>query len=215
MGIEGIMVRSFAQFGVAQTDYDMARLLTENALFRQAGDVQEAALISPDILTPEGRKSYTQITLLVRQAARRLRREEAQALRQEAAEQARTGSREEWLREQQEAARKPREAPAAMTRDDPTPGAAAQPDSATARATGGGPDTLTTDAGRAADAESASPLPAGRTGNGRQPRPGERATARTTGQPTDRVAELSDAAVDGLPDQAMRTEVPSLLHLTV
>ena len=59
------------------------------------------------------------------------------------------------------------------------------------------------------------PPPAGRTGNGRQPRPGELATERTTGQSTNRVAELSDAAVDGLPDQAMRTEVPSLLHLTV
>ena len=52
MGIEGIMVRSFAQFGVVQTDYDMTRLLTENALLRQPGGIQEAAPISPDILTP-------------------------------------------------------------------------------------------------------------------------------------------------------------------
>ena len=58
--------------------------------------------------------------------------------------------------------------------------------------------------------------PAGRS-HGQWPsaRPGELATERTTGQITERVAELSDAAVDGLPDQAMRTEVPSLLHLTV
>ena len=97
MGIEGIMVRSFAQFGVVQTDYDMARLLTENALLRQPGGIQEAAPISPDILTPEGRESYAQIALLVRQAARRLREEQEQALRQEAAEQASAEREEERL----------------------------------------------------------------------------------------------------------------------
>lgn len=77
MGIEGIMVRSFAQFGVVRNDYDMARLLTENALLRQPDGIQEAAPVSPEVLTPEGRKSYARIALLVRQAARRLQEEQA------------------------------------------------------------------------------------------------------------------------------------------
>ena len=102
MGIEGIMVRSFAQFGVVQTDYDMTRLLTENALLRQPGGIQEAAPISPDILTPEGRESYAQIALLVRQAARRLREEQERTHRQEATEQARAEREEERRQEERQ-----------------------------------------------------------------------------------------------------------------
>ena len=175
MGIEGIMVRSFAQFGVVQTDYDMTRLLTENALLRQPGGIQEAAPISPDILTPEGRESYAQIALLVRQAARRLREEQEQALRQEAAEQAsaereeerRQEERQELWRERWADARMPQEATAAMTRSDVAREAAGQAD------TPSGQDGGTSD-GRTPDTEDVLPLPAERAHGDRQSRSASR-----------------------------------------
>lgn len=234
MGIEGIMVRSFAQFGVVQTDYDMTRLLTENALLRQPGGIQEAAPISPDILTPEGRESYAQIALLVRQAARRLREEQERTLRQEAAEQARAEREEERRREQRqeqwEDDRRPQEATAAMTRDETAQEAAGQADSQT----GQDGDTY---GDRAPDAEDISPLPAGRThGDPRSPSASrtERIAARTAGQATERtagnaaghaagrtagqaaalMAAQTDAAADGL-SPAGRTGSPTLLHLTI
>lgn len=234
MGIEGIMVRSFAQFGVVQTDYDMARLLTENALLRQPGGIQEAAPISPDILTPEGRESYAQIALLVRQAARRLREEQERTLRQEAAEQARA-EREEARRqeEQQEQrrerwanARMPQEATAAMTRSDAAQEAAGQADSPS------GQDDGTSD-GRTPDAEDVAPLPGERAHGDRQSRSASRteqitgrtaeqagqtrtvrqtaghAAGQATGQASDLMAAQTDAAAAG------RTGSPTLLHLTV
>lgn len=238
MGIEGIMVRSFAQFGVVQTDYDMTRLLTENALLRQPGGIQEAAPISPDILTPEGRESYAQIALLVRQAARRLREEQERTLRQEAAEQARAEREEERRREQRqeqwEDDRRPQEATAAMTRDETAQEAAGQADSQTGQDGG-------TNGDRAPDAEDVSPLPAGRThGDPRSPSASrtERIAARTAGQATEQAAERTagnaaghaagraagqaaalmaaqtDAAADGL-SPAGRTGSPTLLHLTI
>ena len=231
MGIEGIMVRSFAQFGVVQTDYDMTRLLTENALLRQPGGIQEAAPISPDILTPEGRESYAQIALLVRQAARRLREEQERTHRQEAAEQARAERKEERRQEERQEqwrerwadARMPQEATPAMTRSDAAQEAAGQAD------TPSGQDGGTSD-GRTPDVL---PLPAERAHGDRQSRSASRteqitgrtaeqagqtrtvrqtaghAAGQATGQASDLMAAQTDAAAAG------RTGSPTLLHLTV
>ena len=225
MGIEGIMVRSFAQFGVVQTDYDMTRLLTENALLRQPGGIQEAAPISPDILTPEGRESYAQIALLVRQAARRLREEQERTHRQEAAEQARAERKEERRQEERQEqwrerwadARMPQEATPAMTRSDAAQEAAGQADTPSGQ--DGGTDVL--------------PLPAERAHGDRQSRSASRteqitgrtaeqagqtrtvrqtaghAAGQATGQASDLMAAQTDAAAAG------RTGSPTLLHLTV
>ncbi len=234
MGIEGIMVRSFAQFGVVQTDYDMTRLLTENALLRQPGGIQEAAPISPDILTPEGRESYAQIALLVRQAARRLREEQERTHRQEAAEQARAEREEERRQEERQEqwrerwadARMPQEATPAMTRSDAAQEAAGQAD------TPSGQDGGTSD-GRTPDTEDVLPLPAERAHGDRQSRSASRteqitgrtaeqagqtrtvrqtaghAAGQATGQASDLMAAQTDAAAAG------RTGSPTLLHLTV
>lgn len=222
MGIEGIMVRSFAQFGVVRTDYDMRRLLTENALLRQPGGIQEAAQISPDVLTPEGRESYAQIALLVRQAARRLQEERERELRQESAERARAEREEELLsellQEQQGDARTPQDAPAAMTRE-----AAAPPDSAAAAPTGGEAGTQAADAERPALAERTSPLPADRTGKERQSLSDSLTPGRPAGQTPDPATNLAaglateqqDAPADGPPETEGRTEAPSPLHLPV
>lgn len=231
MGIEGIMARSFAQFGVVRTDYDMRRLLTENALLRQPGGIQEAAQISPDVLTPEGRESYAQIALLVRQAARRLQEERERELRQESAERARAEREEELLselrQEQQDDARTPQDAPAAMTRDETAREAAAPPDSAAAAPTGGEAGTQAADAERPAHAERASPLPADRTGKERQSLSASLTPGRPAGQTPDPATnpatnwgaglttEPQNAPADGPPETEGRTEAPSPLHLTV
>ncbi len=207
MGIEGIMARSFAQFGVVQNDYDMRRLLTENALLRQPGGIQEAAAISPDILTPEGRESYAQIALLVRQAARRRQLEQAQALRQEAAEEARTELKEELRQEQREEARRQqREALAAMPQGNASREAADLPDSeATAAADSNTPGNPAT------DEEHASRLPDDRTRGDRQ----SLSVRRTEEQAAEQAPGYAEAAANRPTDSTGNRLRRIPLHLIV
>ena len=195
MGIEGIMVRSFAQFGVVQTDYDMTRLLTENALLRQPGGIQEAAPISPDILTPEGRESYAQIALLVRQAARRLREEQERTHRQEAAEQARAEREEERRQEERQEQWRERWADARM------------PQEATLPAERAHGDRQSRSASRTEQITGRTAEQAGQTRTVRQT--AGHAAGQATGQASDLMAAQTDAAAAG------RTGSPTLLHLTV
>lgn len=185
-------------------------------------------------LPPEGRESYAQIALLVRQAARRLREEQERTHRQEAAEQARAEREEERRQEERQEqwrerwadARMPQEATPAMTRSDAAQEAAGQAD------TPSGQDGGTSD-GRTPDTEDVLPLPAERAHGDRQSRSASRteqitgrtaeqagqtrtvrqtaghAAGQATGQASDLMAAQTDAAAAG------RTGSPTLLHLTV